>query len=85
MKKIPPFCQTTMYRSVYANRTWLTPYLLLLKKAINNRGISVLLTFLLLGSLAFPQEKNIRIIVESLPGSTPTEDTSIMVLRNDYK
>lgn len=35
----------------------------------------MLLTFLLLGSLAFPQEKNIRIIVESLPGSTPTEDT----------
>lgn len=74
MKKVSSIRKTN--KPVYSNWIRLLPDTLLLNEVINNKKIlSLLLTFLLFGTLALSQGKNIRIIVESLPGSTPSSDT----------
>ncbi|WP_081485169.1 helix-turn-helix domain-containing protein [Marinilabilia salmonicolor] len=76
MKRVLPSRKTKTDKPVNSNCIRLLTYTLHLKEVINNKKLlSVLLIFLLFGTLALSQEKNIRIIVESLPGSTPSADT----------
>jgi AraC-like DNA-binding protein len=76
MARIPTILKTIIHKSVDSNRIRPFPYFLHIKKAINDKRVSsVLVGFLLFGSFSFSQDKSIRIIVESLPGNTPPEDT----------